>query len=64
MSIRSKTNEELAYIIKDAGEAALAMRDHNPAAEAKYLDQMAEAETELVRRAQAPRRRIRSTASY
>ncbi len=33
-----KTDAELRYIMKDAGEAARAMRDHNPQAEAKYLD--------------------------
>lgn len=64
MNIRTKTLEELAYIIKDAGEAALAMRGHDPVAERKYLDQLAEAETECVRRALAPRRRLRSTAAY
>jgi hypothetical protein len=36
---------QLRYIIKDAGEAALAMRDHSPAAEEKYLDQVNDAST-------------------
>lgn len=33
-----KTDEELRFIIKDAGEAARNMRDVDPKAEAKYLD--------------------------
>jgi hypothetical protein len=37
----------LRYIIKDAGEAARAMRDHAPDAEAKYLDQVNDAATIL-----------------
>jgi len=47
-----KTNAELRYIIKDAGEAAEAMKDVNPEAEAeaKYLDQMNDAATELYNR--------------
>jgi len=39
----ARTLAELRYIIKDAGEAALAMRDHSPAAELKYLDQVNDA---------------------
>jgi len=44
---RRKTDAELRYIIKDAGEAARAMRDHDPIAEAKYLDQCNDAGTVL-----------------
>lgn len=40
-----KTNSELEYIGKDAHKAAQAMRDHNPTAEAKYLDQANDAAT-------------------
>ena len=42
-----KTDAELRYIVKDASEAAQAMRDHNPVAEAKYLDQVNDACTIL-----------------
>jgi hypothetical protein len=45
-----KTHEELLFIIKDAGEAAAAMRGHDPHAEAKYLDQINDAYTELASR--------------
>lgn len=34
-----KSDAELEYIAKDAREAAQAMKDHDPRAEAKYLDQ-------------------------
>ena len=37
----------LQYILKDASEAARAMRDHNPKAECKYLDQYNDACTVL-----------------
>lgn len=47
-----KTNAELEYIVKDAGEAAKAMQGHNPAAEAKYLDQVNDAATVLAFRKQ------------
>lgn len=50
MSRPMKTEAELRYTAKDAHEAALAMRDHDPKAEAKYLDQMNDALTELARR--------------
>ena len=33
------SDAELRYIVKDAGEAAVAMRGHNYQAECKYLDQ-------------------------
>jgi hypothetical protein len=39
----AKSDEQLRYIVKDAREAACAMRDHNPQAEAKYLDQVNDA---------------------
>lgn len=45
-----KTEAELRYIIKDAGEASIAMRGLDSAAECKYLDQMNDACTELHRR--------------
>jgi len=41
----ARTLAELRYIIHDATEAAHAMRGHNPAAEAKYLDQVNDAST-------------------
>lgn len=47
---RKKTVTELVYIIQDAQEAAKAMQDHDPKAEAKYLDQVNDACTELHRR--------------
>lgn len=43
----TKSPAELQYIIKDASEAAKAMRDHNPQAEGKYLDQANDAMTVL-----------------
>lgn len=46
-----KTDDMLRYIIKDAGEAARAMRDHSPEAEGKYLDQVNDACTILNYRA-------------
>lgn len=39
----AKSDAELLYIIKDAGEAAKAMRGHDERAEAKYLDQVNDA---------------------
>lgn len=42
-----KSDNELRYIIKDAGEAAIAMKDHSPKAESKYLDQVNDASTVL-----------------
>ena len=46
----NKTNDELRYIMRDAYEAAKAMRGMNPEAEGKYLDQVNDAATELYRR--------------
>lgn len=43
----AKTDSELRYIIRDAGEAATAMRGHSPEAECKYLDQVNDACTVL-----------------
>lgn len=43
----SKSDAELHYIVKDAGEAAQAMKNHNPKAESKYLDQVNDASTVL-----------------
>jgi uncharacterized membrane protein YebE (DUF533 family) len=45
-----RTDAQLLCIMRDAYEAAQAMRDHDPKAEAKYLDQLAKAETEWRRR--------------
>ena len=42
-----KSEAELKYIIKDAGEAAKAMQGHSPKSEAKYLDQQNDAATVL-----------------
>jgi hypothetical protein len=47
---RTKTDAELAYIAKDAKEAAEAMRGLDARAEAKYLDQVNDACTEMYRR--------------
>jgi len=47
---RNKTIAQLEYIAKDAHEAALCMRGMNADAEAKYLDQVNDACTELYRR--------------
>jgi hypothetical protein len=43
-------NAELTYIRKDAADAAIAMRGVSEVAEAKYLEQMADAETVLASR--------------
>jgi hypothetical protein len=45
------TDDQLVFIIKDAREAAAAMRGHNGQAEAKYLDQINDACTVLGYRA-------------
>ncbi|MFZ9589124.1 MAG: hypothetical protein ACO28V_05290, partial [Chitinophagaceae bacterium] len=42
-----KSDAELRYIMKDAGAAAKAMKDHSPRAESKYLDQVNDASTVL-----------------
>ena len=42
-----KSNVELQFIVKDAGEAARAMQGHNATAEKKYLDQVNDATTVL-----------------
>ena len=46
----TKTNEELRFIMKDAGEAAKNMRAMGSSEECKYLDQVNDAATELGRR--------------
>ena len=51
-----KSEAELRYIRKDAGEAARAMKGHNPRAEAKYLDQINDAETVLHYRSKGGKR--------
>jgi len=43
----NKSDDQLRYIIKDAGEAADAMQGHNPQAEGKYRDQVNDAATIL-----------------
>lgn len=50
---RTKTDAELQYVVKDASEAAKCMQGFDPKAEAKYLDQVNDACTELHRRRQA-----------
>lgn len=48
---RNKTDAELAFIIRDAAEAALNMRLlGNATAESKYLDQVNDASSEQYRR--------------
>jgi len=60
---RSKTDSQLRYIMADAAEAAVAMQGMDGKAEAKYLDQMNDAASELARRKQATRaRRLCSAA--
>lgn len=49
-TMRTKTVAELHYMIRDAGEAARAMRGMDDRAECKYLDQVNDACTELHRR--------------
>jgi hypothetical protein len=48
---RKKTDEQLQFIMKDASEAARAMRGIDARAEAKYLDQINDASTVLYERA-------------
>ena len=43
----SKSDAALKHIMKDAGEAAKAMKDHSPSSESKYLDQVNDAATVL-----------------
>jgi len=43
----TKSDEELNFIVKDAGEAAQAMKGHSPKSEAKYIDQVNDASTVL-----------------
>lgn len=59
---RLKTTDELRYIAKDAYAAAVAMRGHNPAAEAKYLDQVNDACSVMFERARADRRAAKKEA--
>ena len=44
---QDKTDAELRYIARDAGDAARAMRGVDQAAEAKYADQVNDACSEL-----------------
>lgn len=55
-SYHAKTDDQIRYIIRDAGEAALAMRHHDPVAEGKYLDQCSDARSIL--RARQPEWRL------
>ncbi len=55
-SYHTKSDEELRYIIKDAGEAAREMSGHSPKYEAKYLDQVNDASTVLNYRKQGGKR--------
>jgi hypothetical protein len=48
----TKSDAELRYIIKDAGEASMAMMGWNYEAEAKYLDQINDASSVLYARKQ------------
>lgn len=50
-AFHAKTDAELRYIVKDAGEAAEAMRGHDTKAEGKYADQVHDAYTILTHRA-------------
>ena len=43
----AKTDAELRYIVRDAGEAARAMQGHDRQAEDRYLDQVNDAQTVL-----------------
>jgi len=56
-----KSDAELRYIIKDAGEAARMMKGLNPAAEAKYLDQVNDASTVLYHRKQKGNNQLHRT---
>jgi hypothetical protein len=51
-AFHQKSDAELHYIIKDAGEAARNMRGFDERAEAKYLDQVNDAATVLYARQQ------------
>jgi len=50
----------LRYVIKDAGEAALAVRHYDYAAECKYLDQVNDASTVLAHRRRAVDKAIKA----
>lgn len=52
----TKSDAELHYIIKDAGEAAKAMQNHSPQAHMKYLDQHNDAATVLHYRSKGGKR--------
>jgi hypothetical protein len=52
----TKSDDELRYIMKDAGEAAEAMRGHSSRAEGKYLDQKNDAATVLYYRSKGGKR--------
>lgn len=58
-----KSDEELRYIIRDAGEAAKAMRGHNRTAEDKYLDQVNDASSILYYRRNGGKRIEEADAS-
>jgi hypothetical protein len=58
----TKSDDELRYILKDAGEAAEAMRGHSPRAEGKYLDQKNDAATVLYYRSKGGKRLVPGAA--
>jgi hypothetical protein len=60
-SYHFKTDAELLYIIRDAGEAARCMKDVDAKAEAKYLDQVNDASSIMhARRAGTIRQIVRN----
>lgn len=61
-SYHDKLDVELLYILKDAREAAAAMRGHDARAEAKYLDQINDACTVLNYRNDLLAQRLRKEA--
>lgn len=52
----SKSDDELRFILRDASEAAEAMRHFDRAAECKYLEQIDDAATVLAQRVRQVRR--------
>lgn len=54
-SLKSKNIDALMFIMRDAHDAAIAMRNMDPIAECKYLDQVNAASTEIYRRTNGKR---------
>lgn len=52
----NKSDAELLYIARDAHKAAIAMRDVDPVAECKYLDQVNDSATVRAYRARGGKR--------